>query len=48
VSTLFDSFWLAGFEWACHINGWGQRLDMIAETQHDVPVKEDYERAREV
>lgn len=45
---MFDSFWLAGFESACHINGSGQRLDMIAATQHDVQVKEDYERAREV
>src|SRR5437868_3258794 len=40
--TLFRSFWIAGFEGACHINTAGKRLDMIAATQHDIQVEEDY------
>ena len=32
---LFSSFWMAGYESACHINQQGERLDMIAATQHD-------------
>ncbi len=42
--SLFRSFWMAGFESACHINRMGRRLDMIAETQHDRFVDEDYAR----
>lgn len=42
TSHLFNSFWLAGFESACHINRAGQRLDMISTTQHDQKVQEDY------
>jgi hypothetical protein len=34
-APLFRSFWLAGFESACHINRYGQRLDLLAATQHD-------------
>ncbi|MCC7449992.1 MAG: beta-glucosidase [Anaerolineae bacterium] len=41
-SDLFKSFWLAGFESACHINRAGQRLDMLAITQHDREVSQDY------
>jgi beta-glucosidase/6-phospho-beta-glucosidase/beta-galactosidase len=48
MSTLFSSFWLAGFESACHINSSGHRLDMIAATQHDVQVAEDYFRVRDM
>lgn len=40
---LFDSFLLAGFESACHINKAGLRLDMLALTQHDRHIAEDYE-----
>lgn len=47
-SRLFRSFWLAGFESACHINRAGQRLDMIAATQHDVQAESDYARIREL
>ncbi len=43
---LFQSFWMAGFESACHINSKGQRLDMIAVTQHDVLADEDYANLR--
>jgi beta-glucosidase/6-phospho-beta-glucosidase/beta-galactosidase len=41
---VFSSFWMAGFESACHINRDGVRLDMIAATQHDRFVREDYAR----
>jgi hypothetical protein len=47
-TPLFDSFWLAGFESACHINRAGRRLDMIASTQHDVQADVDYARLAEV
>lgn len=45
---LFRSFWLAGFEGACHINRKGQRLDMLAATQHDAQADEDYALLRRV
>src|SRR5215212_6223435 len=41
-SALFRSFWMAGFESACHINRSGTRLDLICATQHDCHVDEDY------
>ena len=40
--TLFRSFFQGGFESATHINRHGQRLDMIAATQHDRHVVGDY------
>ena len=46
--NIFSSFWMAGYESACHINGQGQRLDMIAATQHDRFVDDDYARLRQV
>jgi beta-glucosidase/6-phospho-beta-glucosidase/beta-galactosidase len=46
--TIFSSFWMAGFESACHINRNGQRLDMVAATQHDRFVDRDYARLRQV
>jgi beta-glucosidase/6-phospho-beta-glucosidase/beta-galactosidase len=46
VSKLFDSFWLAGFESSSHITRAGVRLDMIAATQHDGFVAEDYRLLR--
>lgn len=45
---LFSSFWIAGFESACHVEGNGRRLDMLAATQHDRFVAEDYARLRDV
>jgi len=39
---LFQSFWIGGFEAACHITETGTRLDMIAATQHDRQVASDY------
>jgi beta-glucosidase/6-phospho-beta-glucosidase/beta-galactosidase len=43
---LFDSFFLAGFESACHINRAGQRVNMLQFTQHDQLVSNDYELLR--
>nr|MDQ2900084.1 amine oxidase [Acidobacteriota bacterium] len=39
---LFRSFWVGGYESASHINGAGERLDMIASVQHDTQVEHDY------
>ena len=47
VPSLFSSFWMAGFESACHVNGKNVRLDMIAATQHDRFVEQDYARLHE-
>jgi hypothetical protein len=40
--SLFSSFWIAGFESATHVTRTGARLDMLAVTQHDRQVAEDY------
>jgi hypothetical protein len=45
---VFDSFWIGGFEAATHVNEAGRRLDLIAATEHDVQVDEDYARLRSV
>jgi beta-glucosidase/6-phospho-beta-glucosidase/beta-galactosidase len=45
---LFSSFWMAGYESACHINRRGERLDMIAATQHDRHLDGDYALLRSV
>ena len=39
---------MAGFESSCHVTRNGERLDMIAATQHDRFVDEDYARLRAV
>jgi hypothetical protein len=44
VGELFRSFWMAGFESACHINRAGVRLDLIAATEHDAQAADDYRR----
>jgi beta-glucosidase/6-phospho-beta-glucosidase/beta-galactosidase len=41
--SLFRSFWMGGFESACHINRHGVRLDMLQATQHDRFVLADYQ-----
>jgi beta-glucosidase/6-phospho-beta-glucosidase/beta-galactosidase len=46
--TLFRSFWMAGFESATHRTRQGRRLDMLAATQHDRFVAEDYARLRQM
>lgn len=48
MSRLFHSFWIAGYESATHRNSRGERLDMVAVTQHDVRAEEDYRLLREV
>ena len=48
LPSLFDSFWMAGFESACHVTRAGARLDMLAATQHDRFVDEDYARLGDV
>jgi len=45
-SRLFRSFWLAGFESACHINRQGRRLDLVSATQHDRELEADYARVK--
>jgi beta-glucosidase/6-phospho-beta-glucosidase/beta-galactosidase len=47
-SSLFRSFWIAGFECSTHRNSRGIRLDMTAAVQHDRFCAEDYSRLREV
>src|ERR1700760_1672085 len=44
---LFKSFLMAGFEGATHKNKAGERLDMIASSQHDKQAADDYARLRE-
>jgi beta-glucosidase/6-phospho-beta-glucosidase/beta-galactosidase len=39
---LFKSFWIAGYESACHINSQGIRQDLVLATQHDTQVDADY------
>src|SRR5215210_4531221 len=46
--TIFSSFWMGGFESACHINRKGRRLDMMAATQHDSYAEADYARLGQV
>ncbi len=46
--AIFSSFWMGGFESACHINRKHNRLDMMAATQHDVFAEADYARLRQV
>jgi hypothetical protein len=48
LPSLFDSFWMAGFESACHVTRRGTRLDMLESTQHDRWIEEDYERLNAV
>lgn len=46
--SLFDSFFLGGFESACHINKAGLRLNMLQLTQHDLQVSGDYAMLRKI
>jgi len=47
MSRLFRSFFLGGFECSTHRTTEGQRLDVIAATQHDVQARQDYELCRQ-
>ena len=40
--TLFQSFFLGGFECSTHRRADGRRLDLIAATDHDVLAEQDY------
>ncbi len=44
----FKSFWMGGFESACHINTRGVRIDMLQATQHDLWAEQDYHMLREI
>lgn len=44
----FSSFVLGGFECADQINGRGQRINLLEETQHDTRVDEDYRELKEL
>lgn len=44
----FRSFFIGGFESSCHIRRSGERLDLIAATQHDLYAEQDYERLRSI
>lgn len=48
MSSVFRSFWMAGFESACHVNRAGDRLDMICATEHDTNADQDYQLLRSV
>lgn len=39
---VFNSFWLGGFECACHRRSDGRRLDLLAATGHDLSAESDY------
>lgn len=43
-NPMFKSFFLGGLECSTHRLRWGKRLDMIAATQHDTFVAQDYAR----
>jgi hypothetical protein len=45
---LFESFWIAGYESATHINIHRTRLDIVAAVQHDTQVASDYALLRTV
>ena len=45
--TLFNSFFIGGFECATHYARHGRRLDLLAATQHDRYAGKDYERLQE-
>lgn len=43
MSRLFPSFFLGGFECSTHLTAEGNRLDVVAATQHDLQAREDYD-----
>ena len=46
--TAFSSFFQAGFECATHTNIHKKRLDIVAATSHDIFVRQDYARLKEL
>jgi hypothetical protein len=47
-STIFDSFFLGGFECSTHRRPDGKRLDLTAGSAHDCTALEDYGRLKQV
>lgn len=45
TKPFFESFWMAGFEGADHVNGLGQPLDMTRSNDHVGRVDQDYAAA---
>lgn len=48
LSSTFNSFFMAGFECADHINKHGLRINLQKITQHDLRIYEDYERLKDL
>jgi UDP-galactopyranose mutase len=48
AQSPFHSFWMGGFEAAGHINEYGTRVNMLAATQHDRYLSEDFALVRRV
>ena len=48
MRSLFDSFFLGGFECSTHKNEARRRLDIIGQTKHDRFALEDYRRLKSV
>ncbi|KAF2514879.1 hypothetical protein [Flavobacterium foetidum] len=46
--TKFNTFFMAGFECADHINRSGERINLLKETQHDIRVEEDYQALKDI
>ncbi len=41
--NLFNSFWMAGFECADHLNAFGNRVDLLRRTGHIEMIDQDYQ-----
>lgn len=41
--NIFKSFWMAGYECSDQMNAFGERVNLLSETGHDVMIEEDYE-----
>ncbi len=39
----FQSFWMAGYECSDQLNAFGNRVDLLEETEHDVRILRDYQ-----
>lgn len=47
-NSIFNSFWMGGFECADHLNAFGNRVNMIEMTGHDLHLEADYLRLKEI
>lgn len=48
MNSLFKSFFMGGFECADHLNRFGDRVNLLKETEHDIRIKEDYKLLSEI